>query len=763
MLAGDKPRPTRMWREIHFESFAVTFFSTLNKQTMILEIENWHCGYEQIKADCCNDNSNLLILVHPDGDALAAARIVAYMLRSDNVSFTLQPVGGVQQLESVIQKNATNAHYSAILLINLGASRNATRWFGTSEGDDSLLNPSRTKVYLMDCRRPVHLANIYAGENVVVFVEEHDNDVVPSDGDGLSGGEDSESEEDDDDSESENEEMSDDEDEKEFDDDGDIEGLSGGNDENDAPVREPLQDSTNQIDDGYDGGEEDQESDPKRQKTLSADSNSDPNPVEEENAPSQEETPTPAPSLSARELYLDRRRRVQSYYANGSYFGAPASFMAYRVATQLRFGQVPDLLWLACVGVTDAYLHARVDLAGYSTLSMELKTACLTLFPNDATARVQDSVYAEQLSGEGTTRTKIGLSGNGRILAETDYRFFLLRHTSLFNAMVYSDYMATRLQLNTTRGMHRLKELLAKMGFPLEECHQPFSFMKPTLRRRLRDKMEEFGEEYGLDNFQFTSFFRITGYQSLLSASDTSYAIAAILESAGSNSSDEAAEDQAQKEAFNMAFDALNANSVPSVSLDGLAEGSSLASLVNGGKLSGNGLGAGLRLAMALQKIIMSTASNLVERNAITRLLHFRYAYLTVTNQHGDDEPTAAAREPTGDEGDHIFAKPLALCRLANYLMDLHRENGKWVGTKSRPLILLAEKPRTRSYMVVGYEYPETAGDLVKNRFGQSFELAAQSIEGTFRFDSFDSNVVEVGAKDVQRFMEQLHYLMDSL
>jgi cell division control protein 45 len=36
-------------------------------------------------------------------------------------------------------------------------------------------------------------------------------------------------------------------------------------------------------------------------------------------------------------------------------------------------------------------------------------------------------------------------------------------------------------------------------------------------------------------------------------------------------------------------------------------------------------------------------------------------------------------------------------------------------------------------------------------------------MKGTFRFDSFDSNVVEVDGKDVQRFMEQLHYMMDSM
>ena len=57
----------------------------------------------------------------------------------------------------------------------------------------------------------------------------------------------------------------------------------------------------------------------------------------------------------------------------------------------------------------------------------------------------------------------------------------------------------------------------------------------------------------------------------------------------------------------------------------------------------------------------------------------------------------------------------------------------------------------------------EAVGEFVKNKFGNNFELTAKSMNGTFRFDSFDSNVVEVNGDDVQRFIEQLHYLMDSI
>lgn len=274
-----------------------------------------------------------------------------------------------------------------------------------------------------------------------------------------------------------------------------------------------------------------------------------------------------------------------------------------------------------------------------------------------------------------------------------------------------------------------------------------------------------------MENFEFTSFFRVTGYQSLLSASDTSHAVTALLEcetpaTAGESQLDE---DKAAIESFNIAYDALNSNVVaPSVGLNGLCnEGHDAASLVNGGNLSGNtGIGAGIRLAMTLQRTIISTAVGLVDRDAITRLRHFRYAYLTCTSagenqtQRSDLIRTSGNNE---EEKQHIFAKPLALSRLAHYLMDMHRENGKWTGAKARPLVLMAEKPQTGTYLVAGYHYPERAGTFVKNRFGINFELTAKSMNGNFKFDSFDSNVVEVNGSDVQRFIEQLHYLMDSI
>jgi len=157
-------------------------------------------------------------------------------------------------------------------------------------------------------------------------------------------------------------------------------------------------------------------------------------------------------------------------------------------------------------------------------------------------------------------------------------------------------------------------ELLAKMGFPLDQCRQPWAFVGPGMRRRLRERMEDCTEEYGLENCSYTGFVRVTGYKSLLSASDMSYAVTALLECSaaamggggnsnpGQNDSDELLseedrEDQEMVEALNVAFDALNSNGTGASSSEGGVEGGNLSNLVNGGNMTGTtGLGAVMTL-----------------------------------------------------------------------------------------------------------------------------------------------------------------------
>mmetsp|Transcript_6417 Transcript_6417/g.9325 ORF Transcript_6417/g.9325 Transcript_6417/m.9325 type:complete len:872 (-) Transcript_6417:111-2726(-) len=721
-------------------------------------------------------------------------------------------------------------------------------------GRCALLDPEVTSVHVIDSHRPYHLANVHSGLNIVLwndFSEWHNNEEaggLPSDGDGLSGDDDSE---DSDDSSSNSEDSNDtdselesDEEEAEFD-----SGIAGNlkddhttkikamrskmglnlskdttyDGDEDVGVEEDYADEDGKFEDKQEPSRDqsrkrsllnDEDDTYTSKRKRQDDSSQEMDNLSQSTAETQDykgqqnDISTPELSsqpgesdhniLSIKNQRNQRRNKIRRYYASGTYYSSPVSFMVYTLlSTQLRFEAVGDLLWLACIGVTDAYVHSRLDLEGYDLFSRELKRHVYRVYPDTSgdsgiLERSANAFYAESLyDGTQLTQTKVGVSENGRILfQEEEFRFFLLRHSSLWDAMTLSPYVYTSLELWKNAGKNKLKEMLAKMGLPIVQCRQPYAFMKPGLKRRLRKMVLEHAKEYGIDNVAYTGFLRVTGYKSLLSAGDVSLAITALLECNTSNNKRKQQDDQDRAlvshmsiedeeendlvQSFNVAYDALNSNGSSCAAIAGLGrlvsedsfEGSDLSNLVNGGQMIGSGgLGAGIRLSMHLQKAIISTAVNLIERNAITRLSHFRYAYLHHTN-HGSNDSTSNAdafHKEDREQQNPVFSKPLALTKLAHFLMDMHRSNNKWTGTRARPLVLMSEKPRSGTYIVVGYEFPEERGSVGKNRFGQNFLLASKTIRGTFKFDSFDANVVEVKASDVQNFIEQLHYMMDSI
>jgi len=201
--------------------------------------------------------------------------------------------------------------------------------------------------------------------------------------------------------------------------------------------------------------------------------------------------------LSPAERHRRRQDKLRLYYSNGSSYGWPASCMCYNMAQQLRFAQVSDLLWLCMIGVTDGYLQGRLEKLAYAQLATALQETCRQIYPEqDSVERASNTVYAEELMGNGTnpSQTRLTFSEHGRIKPQRDFRFFLLRHSSLLDSLYLSPYVSTTLQLWTKPGIQRLYELLARMGYPQEECKQPFRFMKPSLKRQLHDKFMEFAE-----------------------------------------------------------------------------------------------------------------------------------------------------------------------------------------------------------------------------------------------------------------------------
>lgn len=215
-----------------------------------------------------------------------------------------------------------------------------------------------------------------------------------------------------------------------------------------------------------------------------------------------------------------RERLLQraEYYGRGSFYGKAAGHMIYDIAHMLN-KETNEYLWLAIVGLTDQYIHQRISQERYKSSVLRFNELVLNSGSLDmpTVAMLEDG-------------TEIRIPDQERIKQDQDYRFMLLNHWSLYDAMVHSTYVATRLRTWKESGQQKLQLLLAKMGLPLIECQQSFSHMKPELKRILSEKLNEYAPQFGLSDVRYSSFQMQNGYKYRLSASDVVYSIAAILE-----------------------------------------------------------------------------------------------------------------------------------------------------------------------------------------------------------------------------------------
>ncbi|CAI5710819.1 unnamed protein product [Peronospora destructor] len=230
-----------------------------------------------------------------------------------------------------------------------------------------------------------------------------------------------------------------------------------------------------------------------------------------------------------------RREEILRYY-RGSFHGAPAATIAFELAQQVNSSQ-RDLLWFAIIGLTKQFVMEEIDADNYNLM----------------VTRFQDEVLAMDaptpLSGSGANGDEERHPGyeDGKISFEEEYRFMCYRHWSLYEAMYYSDYVASKLGLyhdqarrvgariaagNSGNGVGdtALHIFLARMGFSLRQSQQKFSYMPLEMKQKLREKTEEMAPEFGLDNLFYGSFKRTFAFQYQLCAADAVYGLQALLE-----------------------------------------------------------------------------------------------------------------------------------------------------------------------------------------------------------------------------------------
>jgi hypothetical protein len=138
-----------------------------------------------------------------------------------------------------------------------------------------------------------------------------------------------------------------------------------------------------------------------------------------------------------------------------------------------------------------------------------------------------------------------------------------------------------------------------------------------------------------------------------------------------------------------------------------------------------------------VQQAIVREGSVMLERKSIVSQGAFRYAFLT----HSSDAK--------------YFARPLALSRLARFLVDARKT--KKTGRKS--LVLLALDEGSDSYLIVGVE---GGGSNVPSAFGNHFRRAAERARAQVKWHGWEASVVQVSRGEVERWEERMVEQMNS-
>ncbi|KAK3944877.1 putative cell division control protein 45 [Diplogelasinospora grovesii] len=435
--------------------------------------------------------------------------------------------------------------------------------------------------------------------------------------------------------------------------------------------------------------------------------------------------PPRAPSARALRRRLLRLRRqnegiLREYYRLGTSYSEPISSMMYSLASELG-REDNDLLWLAIVGVTSMELYGRSSAGVAVTVrrSEALRPASGWLGMRGARIRqlLRDEVRRlnppPEANGKGVLPEAMGIiPTTARSPEDTSIRlspepkFLLIRHWSLYDSMLHSPYLFSRLKTWSETGLKRLHKLLAKMGVSLVQCKQSYTHMDMMLKRELRQKLLKYASLYNLDELVPTidtdgkdrggakdgwGFVRSWGWRATLSAQDVGVVIGALLE-VGKNTSSSSSSSSSSS---------TSSDSAPGLSQDNIVDLSNEQTQAEewlprfwdayDALEDIESLKAGLPTAQFLHKAIFTSGTTILKKKQISHLRAFRMCVVK-------DAPDSS-----------LFNHPGALMKLALWIGEALAEQEKDAtggklahGGRGTPLVVASLDEKRGVYVVVG-------------------------------------------------------------
>jgi cell division control protein 45 len=251
---------------------------------------------------------------------------------------------------------------------------------------------------------------------------------------------------------------------------------------------------------------------------------------------------------------------LRKYYRMGTSYSEPISAMIYSLASELGRDD-NDLLWLTIVGVTSMELYGRSSAGLAVTVRssdsrivngwMGVRGARIRQLLRDEVRRLNPPELGSKdarltpAEGAGVIPTTARSPEDTSIRLSPEPKFLLIRHWSLYDSMLHSPYLFSRLRIWSEGGLKRLHKLLAKMGVSLVQCKQSYTHMDMVVKKELRTKLLKYASLYNLDDMVPAAetdgrdragakdgwgFVRSWGWRATLSAQDVGVVIGALLE-----------------------------------------------------------------------------------------------------------------------------------------------------------------------------------------------------------------------------------------
>ncbi|XP_015086328.1 cell division control protein 45 homolog [Solanum pennellii] len=382
----------------------------------------------------------------------------------------------------------------------------------------------------------------------------------------------------------------------------------------------------------------------------------------------------------------------REYYYMGNFHGKPSGCLMYELSHFLR-KNTNALLWLACVALTDQFVHERLTDERYQAGVMELEQ-------HINSSGNLDSITSVTLKDG----TKVTAPNSSRIAYEYEPRLMLLQEWNLFDSMLCSSYIATKMKTWSDTGIKKMQLLLGRMGFAREECKQKFQYMSIEIKRRMKDMFEQYLPEFGLTDFYYRGFLLLHGYSSKVSAADVVYGVTALLESFVES------DGSCASKQFGEAYDALSLTK-----LDKLENG--------------------MRQAIKVQRAILRQGSAAItKKGSIRSGSKFRWVKL---------EDSADAK---------LLCHPQALTKFGYFLMDALREKG----ARMKPLICICYTQERSKVLIVAICGKPRLGAVQGNAFGLAFRSSAEETGAEFFHELFESSWIVLDAVAVNSFMIRL-------